>query len=117
MILFCILYSFSHYCVLANKAKRALIKSLICTTQGMSAAAHLVFRDEAQNVQVQHSTHFRITDGKTKITYSAANAQHGCQIIAALIARPVSKSMFYCLASKTGSRAGALRHRFTVTKC
>lgn len=39
----------------------------------MSAPAHLTFRDEAHNVQLEHAAHFRITDEKSKITYGAAS--------------------------------------------
>lgn len=77
------------------------------------------FKDEAHdklNVLLQQPAHFCITDSKTMAAYSAANAQHGCQILGALTGRDVSKHMFYCLASKAGARAGALRQRFCIER-
>jgi hypothetical protein len=68
------------------------------------------------HVLMQQSTHFQITDLETSLVYSAVNAQHGCQIMEMLTGQIVSKNMFYCLASKKGARAGALRRRFCIER-
>jgi len=89
------------------------------TTECKKKMSTVLFKDEAHHglhVQMQQPARFQITDCATVLAYSAVNAQHGCRIIEALTGRAVSQSMFYCLVSKAGARAGALRRRFRIER-
>ena len=76
----------------------------------------IAFKDLQYDILVQRPVRWVITDMEGGVSYQVADARHACQILQGLTGSPVSESMFYALRTKRGTKAGVLRHRFTVRR-
>lgn len=74
---------------------------------------HILFKDLAQDIVCSRPVRYIITDHDTNKEYKAADATHAVAIIQSLVDIHVTESMFYTLRSKSDTKAGVLRYRFT----
>lgn len=77
----------------------------------------LEFHDLANGVVCKRLPRFIVTDQASGSRYEAADAQHAARVLERLSGCPVTEAMFYALRCKEGTKAGALRWRFSVDRC